>query len=76
MDEFKKDQCYYFDGDVTLIENNLIDIKYLNDKYIYLGKFIEYMGYVYGFDWMYDAKAVFEFGILSKGHCDKVKPVD
>jgi hypothetical protein len=76
MDEFKKGQCYYFDGDLSLIEKNLIDIKYLNDKYIYLGRFVEHMGYVYGFDWMHDAKAVFEFGILSKGHYDKVKPLD
>ena len=76
MDEFKKGQCYYFDGNITLIENNLIDIKYLNDKYIYLGKFIEYMGYVHVCDWLHDAKAVFEFGILSKGRYDKVKPVD
>jgi hypothetical protein len=75
MEEFIKGASYYFVGDLALVENNLIDIKYLSNNYIFLGKFIEYVGYVYGFDWMQDAKAKFEFGILSKSYYDKIKPL-
>jgi hypothetical protein len=75
MEEFIKGKIYYFDGHQTLIEGNVMEIKYLNDKYIYLGKFIEYIGFPQGSDWLNDAKAKFEFGILSKGYYDKIKPL-
>ena len=66
MDEFKTDQSYYFDGAITRVENNV-------NNSVFLGKFIEYVGFVCGGDWLQDAKARFEFGTISKGHYHKIE---
>ena len=75
MEEFIKDIKYYFEGDLTFIENKLIHLKCLNNEFIFLGKFIEYTGFLQGSDWLYDAKAKFEFGTISKGYYGKIKPL-
>ena len=69
MSEFKTDQSYYFTGSINLVENSHVNA---NDNCIFLGKFIEYIGYVWGSDWIQDAKARFEFGIISRGYYDKI----
>jgi hypothetical protein len=69
MNEFKTDQSYYFVGSINLVENSHVNV---NNNCIFLGKFIEYIGYVFGSDFMQDAKARFEFGIISKGYYDKI----
>lgn len=59
---------YYFNGPCDLVENPKT-IKYL-------GHFIEYVGIPISSDWLYDAKAKFEFGTVSKGHYDKIVNID
>lgn len=67
--EFDSNKKYYFIGSLKLVEegNNFL----LNEK-LYLGKFIEYIGIPYVSDWLYDGKAKFEFGIISKVYYDKI----
>jgi len=37
-----------------------------------LGKFIEYIGLPYVSDWLHDAKARFEYGVISRVYYDSV----
>ena len=67
MEYFIPNKEYYFSGSPTQIENFIGQLK-SNDKKIYLGKFIEYIGVPYVTDWLYDGKARFENGIISRGY--------
>ena len=68
MSFFTGTHSYYFVGPANLIENN-------NERKIYLGKFIRYIGLPYVSDWINDAKAEFEYGTISKGYYDNVFPI-
>jgi hypothetical protein len=84
MCEFMQDKHYYFIGDPQLIKGLLhIDAdednshrnsnsNSNNDNKTQLGKFIEYVGLPYVGDWIYDALARFECGIISRKYYDKV----
>ena len=71
MNEFVKDNKYYFIGSPLLIQN-MISNDMTNGNKIYLGKFIEYIGMPLHGDWLFNGKAQFEFGILSLGYRLKV----
>ena len=74
--EFIQDKTYCFVGSKSLVENMVTcTCTLLSEEQIYLGNFIEYMGIPYVGDWMYDGKAKFEFGVISKGYYDKIVPV-
>ena len=62
---------YCFFGPNTLIEEH-VNTEKNNERKIYLGKFIKYIGLPYVSDWMHDAKAKFEYGTISKGYYDNV----
>ena len=70
MYEFTHDNIYVFIGKSNLIEDF---INNNNENKIYLGKFIEFIGIPYVSDWLFDGKAKFEYGIISKGHYDAIK---
>ena len=79
MCEFMQDKQYYFIGDPQLIEhfkhydntNTNANTNNTNTN-IPLGKFIEYIGLPYVCDWLHDAKARFEYGVISYGYYDSV----
>jgi hypothetical protein len=71
MSFFTGTHSYYFVGDISLIENNT-NTENNNERKIYLGKFIKYIGLSYVSDWISDAKAEFEYGTISKGYYDSV----
>jgi hypothetical protein len=71
MCDFIQNKKYYFIDDPHLIEDFINDTSNANDK-AHLGKFIEYIGLPYVSDWLHDAKARFEYGIISRGYYDKV----
>ena len=71
MSFFTGTHSYYFVGEISLIENNT-NTENNNERKIYLGKFIKYIGLPYVSDWITDAKAEFEYGTISKGHYDSV----
>ena len=77
MCEFMQDKQYYFIGDPCLIEdfqndnNTNANTNNTNNK-TQLGKFIEYIGLPYVCDWLHDAKARFEYGVISRGYYDSV----
>ena len=71
MCEFMQDKQYYFIGDPGIIE----DFKHYDtnaNANTPLGKFIEYIGLPYVSDWLHDAKARFEYGVISRGYYDSV----
>jgi hypothetical protein len=75
MNEFSKEKEYYFDGNITLIDDFIevkSDDKRYRNKKNYLGKFIEYIGMPYVSDWLFDGKAKFEFGTISRGYYDNI----
>jgi len=59
---------YYFNGPCDLVENAKTEK--------YLGNFVEYVDFACGSDWLHDAKARFEYGVISKGHYDKITKVE
>jgi hypothetical protein len=59
---------YYFNGSCDLVENAKTEK--------YLGNFVEYVDFICGSDCLHDAKARFEYGVISKGHYDKVTKVE
>ena len=63
MNEFVINKCYCFTGDEYAIEKG--NYYYLEDRTIYLGPFIQYIDFPCGSDSLYQAKAQFQFGILS-----------
>lgn len=65
---------YFFFGSKDLIENIRDDDIIINEKKVYLGKFIEYIGAPYVSEWVFDLKARFEFGVLSKGYYHLITP--
>jgi hypothetical protein len=73
MSFFTGTHSYYFVGPTDLIENN----KHIenNERKVYLGKFIRYIGLPYVSDWIHDAKAVFEYGTISNGYYDSVRAI-
>ena len=71
MCEFVQDKQYYFIGEPQLIEDFTNATNNTNTK-TPLGKFIEYIGLPYVCDWLHDAKARFEYGVISRRHYDKV----
>ena len=71
MIELVQNKQYYFIGSKNLIENTLETNYYDNEK-IFLGKFIEFIGVPHVCDWLYDGKAKFEFGVISKGYYDNI----
>lgn len=68
MCEFVQDKHYYFIGNPGLIEGFKNDTNAKTP----LGKFIEYIGLPYVSDWLHDAKARFEYGVISRGYYDSV----
>ncbi len=73
MCEFIQNKQYYFIGEPKLIEDFKNDTNNANDtNNTPLGKFIEYIGLPYVCDWLYDAKARFEYGVISRVHYDSV----
>jgi hypothetical protein len=78
--EFSNKNKYYFSASASLVESihtdpslNKLLMPDNGSNQIYLGHFIEYIGWPYGFgDWLTDAKARFEFGIISKGQYHNV----
>ena len=78
MCEFVQDKQYYFMGDPGLIEYFKNDNTNANtnpnntNNNTPLGKFIEYIGLPYVSDWLHDAKARFEYGVISRGYYDNV----
>ena len=74
MCEFVQDKQYYFIGDPGLIENFKNDTNNTNNtnNTTPLGKFIEYIGLPYVCDWLHDAKARFEYGVISRRYYDSV----
>ena len=73
MCEFVQDKHYYFIGPTPLIEDfKHDDNTNKTNANIPLGKFIEYIGLPYVCDWLHDAKARFEYGVISRRHYDKV----
>jgi hypothetical protein len=79
MGDFVKDQCYDFVGSILLVEDRVKNDANIDPNVqgavvpVYLGKFIEYRGYVCAGDWLHDAKARFEFGTISSGRYYKVQ---
>jgi hypothetical protein len=74
MCDFVQDKHYYFIGDPQIIEefkNNTNNANDTNNK-THLGKFIEYIGLPYVSDWLHDAKARFEYGVISRRYYDSV----
>lgn len=69
--EFAIDVIYWFAGPVDVVENK-INNEYPEKDRVFLGKFIEYIGFPCGSDWLYNAKARFEYGTISFGHYDKI----
>jgi len=73
-----QDKHYYFIGDPGLIEdfkhdtNANADTNTNTNTKTQLGKFIEYIGLPYVSDWLHDAKARFEYGVISRGYYDSV----
>lgn len=80
--EFCNKNKYYFSASAALVEcihtdlslnKLLMNADDVATNKIYLGHFVEYIGFPYGFgDWLTDAKAKFEFGIISKGQYHNV----
>lgn len=62
---------YCFFGPVSLVEHHVTTEKN-NERKIYLGQFIKYIGMPYVSEWIDDAKAQFEYGTISKGYYDNV----
>jgi len=71
MSLFTTTNSYQFIGPISLIENQL-EPENNNERKIYLGKFIKYIGLPYVSEWIHDAKAQFEYGTISKGQYDNV----
>ena len=69
--EFIQNKKYYFVGSRTHVAN-IVENDVSHGDNVYLGYFIEYMGVPYVGDWLYDGKAVFEFGVISKGYYDQI----
>jgi hypothetical protein len=69
--EFAIDVIYWFSGSVHLVENRINNERSENDN-VFLGKFIAYIGFPVGSDWLNDAKAQFEYGTISRGYYDKI----
>jgi hypothetical protein len=70
MCDFVQDKHYYFIGDPGIIEGFKNDTNQHNKTP--LGKFIEYIGLPYVSDWLHDAKARFEYGVISRRYYDSV----
>jgi len=71
MSLFTTINSYQFIGPSNLIENQ-VETENNNERKIYLGKFIKYIGLPYVSEWIHDAKAKFEYGTISKGQYDNV----
>jgi hypothetical protein len=61
-------------GDPQIIEEFKNDTNNANDtnNKTHLGKFIEYIGLPYVSDWLHDAKARFEYGVVPIRYYDSV----
>jgi hypothetical protein len=77
MCDFTQNKHYYFMGDPQIIEGfkNAQNKTNQHNK-TPLGKFIEYIGLPYVGDWLHDAKARFEYGVISRGYYDKISAED
>lgn len=72
MCEFIQNKHYCFIGEPGLIED-FINANHTNkDNKTQLGKFIEYIGLPYVGDWLHDAKARFECGVISRRYYESV----
>jgi len=74
-DNFIPNEEYEFIGSNDLIENYIAEINRIGNA-IQLGKFLGYSGMQWVTDWLYDAKANFENGTISRGHYDKIFRMD
>lgn len=73
MCEFIQNKHYYFIGEPGIIEGFKNATNNTNQhNQTSLGKFIEYIGLPYVGDWLHDAKARFEYGVISRGYYDSV----
>jgi hypothetical protein len=69
--DFIANTTYWFVGPLDMVENK-INSEYSEKDKVFLGKFIEHIGFLCGSDWLYNAKARFEYGTISCGHYDKI----
>ena len=70
MCDFIQNKQYCFIGDPQIIEDFIHATN--NTNKTPLGKFIEYIGLPYVSDWLHDAKARFEYGVISRVYYDSV----
>jgi hypothetical protein len=72
-DSLEIDKTFFFLGSIDLIENYNLKNHFLKEeKKIYLGKFIGFIGSLWNHDWIDQAKAKFENGIIHFGYYDKI----
>lgn len=73
MSSFDKTNVYYFTGPITKIEKyKIMREEPSTDGKIFLGNFVEYISFPWVGDWLCDAKAVFENGIIFQDEYSKV----
>jgi len=70
-DIFIPNEEYEFLGSNDIIENYINEINII-ENVIHLGKFLGYSGVQWVTDWLYDGKANFENGTVSRGYYDKI----
>lgn len=72
-DSLQIDKTYFFLDSIDLIESSTLKRDFTKEeKMVFLGKFICFIGSVWNHDWVEEAKARFENGIISCGHYDKI----
>jgi len=69
MTNFNQSKIYSFRGNAQMIEDYTPST---SQTPIFLGKFIQFVGRVCGFDWQTDCKAQFENGIISSEFYDQI----
>jgi len=72
-DSLQIDKTYFFLDSIDLIESSTLKRDFLKEeKMIFLGKFIGFIGTPWNHDWVEQSKARFANGIISCGHYDKI----
>lgn len=74
-DNFIPNEEYEFLGSIDIIENYINEINIFG-RTVQLGKFLGYSGVLWVTDWLYDGKANFENGTVSRGYYDKIIKMD
>jgi hypothetical protein len=72
-DSLQIDKTYFFLDSIDLIEGSKLKRDFLKEeKMVFLGKFIGFIGFVWNHDWIDQAKAQFDNGVISCGHYHKI----